>query len=248
VSAFPAGSSHAGGRLTWLGHSTVVIELDGVRLVTDPLLRRRVAHLVRDTEPPAVQSVDAVLLSHLHFDHLDLPSLEALGRSTPIVAPRGSRRLLRRFADVTEIAVGETIGIGGVGITATPAAHDGRRWPIGRPLDALGYVIEGSSRVYFAGDTDLFPGMAELAPVDVALLPVWGWGRTVGHGHLDPPRASAAVGLLRPRVVVPIHWGTYRIAGARRPDRSPPERFRGLALDAEVRILAPGESLALPVS
>jgi L-ascorbate metabolism protein UlaG (beta-lactamase superfamily) len=75
---------------------------------------------------------------------------------------------------------------------------------------ALGYLIRGSRQIYFAGDTDLFEGMATLAPrLDIALVPIWGWGPSLGPGHLDPRRAAEALRLLRPRLAVPIHWGTY---------------------------------------
>ena len=71
-------------------------------------------------------------------------------------------------------------------------------------------MIEGDGRrVYFAGDTDIFDGMADLAPVDVALLPIWGWGPTMGPGHMDPARAAQAAALLQARLAIPIHWGTY---------------------------------------
>ena len=79
---------------------------------------------------------------------------------------------------------------------------------MGRPADALGYVIAGGGRrVYFAGDTELFEEMSELRPIDLALLPVWGWGPSLNPGHLDPAGAARALALLRPRVAVPIHWG-----------------------------------------
>jgi len=79
---------------------------------------------------------------------------------------------------------------------------------------ALGYLIRGSHRIYFAGDTDLFEGMATLsAGLDVALVPIWGWGPSVGPGHLDPRRAAEALRLLHPRLAVPIHWGTYAPLG-----------------------------------
>ena len=88
-----------------------------------------------------------------------------------------------------------------------------RRTPFGETTAAVGYVIAARERIYFAGDTACFPGMRELAPLDLALLPVWGWGPTLGPGHLDPARAAAAVQLLRPRVAVPVHWGTLALAG-----------------------------------
>jgi L-ascorbate metabolism protein UlaG (beta-lactamase superfamily) len=120
---------------------------------------------------------------------------------------------------------------------------------------AIGFHVAGSSRVYFAGDTDLFPEMASLAGgVDVALLPVWGWGPRLGVGHLDPYRAAEAVRMIRPRVAVPIHWGTfYPFALARVWPRAlarPPHEFarevERVAPETEVRILAPGDATDLP--
>ena len=95
-------------------------------------------------------------------------------------------------------------------MTAVPALHDGRRTPVGQAgEDALGYVIAGGGRrVYFAGDTELFEEMSGLRPLDLALLPVWGWGPSLNPGHLDPAGARA-LALLRPRVAVPIRLGTF---------------------------------------
>jgi L-ascorbate metabolism protein UlaG (beta-lactamase superfamily) len=183
------------------------------------VLRRGVLHLRRDAALPAqaLLPLDAVLLSHLHHDHLDLPTLAALGRETRIVVPRGGARLLRRrsFACVEEVEPGDALDVDGIRLTVTEAEHDARRYKVGAAVPAVGYVLEAGVRIYFAGDTDLFPGMSELAGADVALLPVSGWGRSVGRGHLDPARAARALRLLRPRYAVPIHWGTYRILGAR---------------------------------
>jgi len=120
-------------------------------------------------------------------------------------------------------------------------------------VPALGYLLTGSVRVWFAGDTDLFDGMGGFGDdLDVALLPVAGWGPRVPRGHLDPERAAQALALLRPRVAVPIHWGTYRPAhrgpGARFL-REPAEKFvreaASLAPEVDVRVLQPGEQLAL---
>ena len=226
------------GAVTWLGHATVVVDLDGVRFLTDPVLRSRLTVLIpRVSAPPDVSALgllDALLLSHFHYDHLDMQSLELLG-ALPVVAAAGGGRLLRkRGHEVTELAPGEHTRIGGVEIAATEAVHEGRRAPWHRgEADAVGFMLSGSQRVYFAGDTDLFDGMEALAPgLDVALLPISGWGARVPAGHLDPRRAAEALARLRPRIAVPIHWGTYRPADARttrpgpqRPSHGPPRSW-----------------------
>jgi L-ascorbate metabolism protein UlaG (beta-lactamase superfamily) len=242
-------------RATYIGHATVLLELDGVRLLTDPVLRRRVLHLRRDAavDVDALRNVDAALVSHAHWDHLDVPSLMQLGRGVRVVVPRGAGRIVRRrrFADIAEVDVGEDVEIGDVTVTATDAEHDAGRGPFGINAPALGYLITGSKRIYFAGDTDLFPAMAELAPLDLALLPVAGWGPRLPAGHLDPGRAAEALRLLEPRAAVPIHWGTYSLLVKRRPTqaaaRAPAEEFELLAAElapnVDVQVLAPGESL-----
>jgi L-ascorbate metabolism protein UlaG (beta-lactamase superfamily) len=245
-------------RIEYVGHATVVVELDGVRLLTDPLLRNRVAHLRRaaSVDAKALRGIDAVLISHAHYDHLDLPSLEKLGKKLPVIVPRGLGGLLRkrRFETVIEVEQQESIRIGALEVRAVPAEHDGGRGPFGASAEALGYVVTGSRSVYFAGDTDLFDGMADLGPVDVGLVPIWGWGPGLGAGHLDPARAAEAVALLRPGLVVPIHWGTYfpihlGLRGA--PDfvDLPPAEFvaavEKIAPDVSVRVLRPGQSLDL---
>jgi L-ascorbate metabolism protein UlaG (beta-lactamase superfamily) len=246
-------------KVTYVGHATVHIALDGVRLLTDPVLRTRMGHLRRRhgrVDPAALRGIDTILISHAHYDHLDIPSLERLGRVTPIVVPRGVGALVRRrsFAHVMEVEEGETISVGALSVTATRAEHDGRRGPFASG-HALGYVVEGSSRIYFAGDTDLFPAMAELGAIDLALVPIWGWGPSLGRGkHMDPERAAQSLSLLRPRIAVPIHWGTYHPLhlGLREAPRylsEPPDRFvraaAEVAPDVDVRVLRPGETLAL---
>jgi L-ascorbate metabolism protein UlaG (beta-lactamase superfamily) len=246
--------------ITWLGHATVLVEIDGMRVLTDPLLRSRVGPLVRiapELRADDLGVLDCVLLSHLHADHTDLPSLRSLCLSGPVVAPRGAGRWLtaKGLRNVRELEAGQDIDIGNLRVFATVATHDARRPPFGPTADPVGFVIRGSSSVYFAGDTDLFGAMADLrGGVDVALLPVWGWGPGLGPGHLDPDRAAQAAGLIAPAVSIPIHWGTFALGWpARRPadPRRPAREFSALANryapGVDVRVLAPGERITLPV-
>lgn len=240
-------------RILYVGHATVAVELDGIRFVTDPVLRGRVAHLRRVLAAGAAPQVDAILVSHAHYDHLDRPTLRRFDRHTPIVVPRGLRRLVRRFERIVELSSGEETAFGPVRVRATHAEHPGSRPPFFRTTKALGFALLGSRRVYFAGDTDLFPAMEGLVPdLDVALLPISGWGPRVPAGHLDPQRAAEALTLLRPRVAVPIHWGTFGLLH-RQPRaealRRPVDEFARAAAErapqVEVRVLQPGESLDL---
>ncbi|TMD59367.1 MAG: hypothetical protein E6I87_09490 [Chloroflexi bacterium] len=158
--------------------------------------------------------------------------------------------------EIHEVDPGQGVSVGAVRVTALAARHQVRRHPFAPLSPALGFLVASeSTRIYFAGDTDLFPEMSDLAgKVDVALLPVWGWGPRLGAGHLDPERAAEAVRRIRPRVAIPIHWGTfYPWALARiwpRPLAHPPLEFARQvgqrAPDVDVRVLAPGEALELP--
>jgi L-ascorbate metabolism protein UlaG (beta-lactamase superfamily) len=242
-------------RLTWLGHSTVLVEVDGARMLTDPVVRPRLLHLRRVGKPLLLDPhrLDAVLISHVHYDHLDLPSLRRLGGSPVFVVPWGAGSLLRSrgFDHVVEVEPGDETQVGDATVRATHAEHDSRRGPFGIETPALGYLVSGSASVYFAGDTDLFGGMARIADdLDVALLPVAGWGPRLPPGHLGPRSAAEALRLLLPRLAVPIHWGTYRSIGLSRDPaelRGPAERFARfaaeLAPEVEVRVLPVGGSI-----
>jgi L-ascorbate metabolism protein UlaG (beta-lactamase superfamily) len=248
-------------RLIWIGHATVALEVGGARLLTDPVLRDHVAHLRRHgptPDPATTADPDAVLISHLHRDHLDLPSLRGLGRAVALYVPVGAAAYLERlgFTRVHELGVGEEAAVGGAVVRAVAATHDGRRSPghRGPAAEAIGFEVRGAASVYFAGDTDVFPGMAELAGrIDVALLPVWGWGPTLGPGHMDPAAAARAAALVRPRTAVPIHWGTLFPRGLARLRPAalvePPKAFARLVAEhapgVTVRVLGPGDALVL---
>lgn len=252
--ARPPGSADA---VAYLGHATTLIELAGTAVLTDPVLTSGVATFIRrvGTAPglPA-GTTRVVVISHGHHDHLHRPSLAHLDRDIPVIVPIGLGSLVRGWGhrDVTELAVGAAVEIGSVRVTAVPADHSGFRPPFGPRAAAVGYLVEGGGRfVYFAGDTDIHDEMADLGRrgLDVALLPVWGWGPRLGVGHLDPERAAAAVAILTPRVAIPIHWGTlWPIALRWRRIRlvDPPGRFvdavARVAPATRVVVLAPGET------
>ncbi|MFE0763138.1 MBL fold metallo-hydrolase [Streptomyces smyrnaeus] len=253
--------------VTWWGHATATVRDSGVTVLTDPLLVRRLAHLRRRRgalPPPDAVRADLVLVSHLHADHLHPGSLAMLPPGTRVVVPRGAVRAvpgLRRLAPLlrlTEVVPGDEVAVGPVTVRAVPAAHDGRRLPVGRQVSpALGFVVSGEERTYFAGDTGLFDGMAEaVGDVDTALLPVGGWGPFLGEGHLDARRAAEALTRLRPRSAVPVHFGTYWPVGldAVRPHEfhAPGAEFKRLAArpapQVEVHLLEHGQSVRLGVN
>ena len=204
------------------------------------------------------ERLDALLISHLHHDHADRRSLRSLDPETPVLAPPGAGRFLERcgLAAVSELAPGQSVKIGRIEVTAVEAVHGHGRSPVSRGSEAIGFHLSGSRRVYFAGDTDLFEGMTALADkLDLALLPVWGWGPNLGPGHLDPERAARAAAMLSPRVAVPIHWGTLfpprpffpgpRPSAPREAQHPAPRvrrLVRELAPQVAVRILLPGEA------
>jgi len=244
-----------GTRVGWLGHATTLIEMDGVALLTDPLLHRRTAHLRRVVGPLDVKlpPLGGVLVSHVHWDHLDLRSLARVGKDVRTIVPRGVGKLLARkgFTHVEEVEEGDDVAVGEVVVRATHADHRADRGPLGIRAPSLGFLVTGTRRVYFAGDTDVFDDMTALADeLDVALLPVAGWGPTVPAGHMDAARAVQALGLLQPRIAIPIHWGTLAPLYRREAyDHDAGARFAALArIDAplvDVRVLRVGETTQL---
>ena len=215
-------SSTAGVRATWVGHSTVLLELGGLRLLTDPLLRRRVGPLRRRRDLPVqhpVDDVDVVLLSHLHHDHADLRSLRRVGR-VPVVTDPANLPWLDKH-DLVPGAASYDAWLPlapGVEVLLVRADHEARPMPH-RPNGASGMLLRGGGVVvWFAGDTSLHPDMVRLpelagAPVDLALLPVGGWGPRLSAGHMGPVQAADATARCGARHVVPIHYGTLHPTG-----------------------------------
>jgi L-ascorbate metabolism protein UlaG (beta-lactamase superfamily) len=239
--------------VAFLGHATVLVELGGVRVLTDPFLRSGLGPLQRhgDLPDPAAATADIVVISHGHPDHFDPGSIESLHGNPVVVVPRGLAGQVggAGVSDVVELEAGRSVAIAGVRISAVPARH----WispgaPRARPI---GYVIERDARVYFAGDTGRYPEMrAAVGSVDLALLPVWTWGPHLGPGHLGPLGAAEVARDIGAAAALPIHWATlyprqlHRVW--RRPLHEPGDRFaahvRRLAPDVDVRVLRPGES------
>jgi L-ascorbate metabolism protein UlaG (beta-lactamase superfamily) len=240
----------------FLGHSTLLLELDGTHVITDPILRSHIPGLIHRhplRDHSIVDVVQGVLISHAHHDHLDLPSLRRLPPDAQVLAPVGSTGLLRRIhLDVREMRPFESYQLGNVGIVATPAKHFGYRPPYG-PFASIGFVLEGSLRIYFAGDTDVFPEMRDLGSIDLALLPVSGWGPVRTPGHMGPRQAVHALHLIQASAAIPIHWGSLVPIGFHNREwsylRRPPQEFAEIAQrelpDVAVTILEPGETLEL---
>ncbi|HYZ82156.1 MAG TPA: MBL fold metallo-hydrolase [Solirubrobacteraceae bacterium] len=246
--------------ITWLGRATVLIELDGARVLTDPVLRSHVGPLVRVAPTSAVRDpVDCALLSDLHRDHADLPTLRGLARRGPLIVPPHARDWLvgKGIPDVQELAPSRAVTVGGLAVTATRGRHAPRRGPFGPIAQPLGYVLSTSLSIYFSADTAALPEMADLrGQVDVALLPIAEGRprmghRRMGHRHLDPEGAAAAVALINPSVVIPIQWGTFSLGGVagRRGGHLAVQEFaahaRRYAPRAQICILDPTERIVL---
>jgi L-ascorbate metabolism protein UlaG (beta-lactamase superfamily) len=251
-------------RITWIGHATVLLEIDGVRLLTDPLLGERLGPLRRvgpTPDPVALGPIDAVLVSHAHPDHFDLASLRRVGGEPLLVVPPGLARAAGRAGrSIHELHAGDSVAVPGkhvtrpggrpITVTAIPARH--WRWPLAPRAQCLGYLVEGRLGIYFAGDTALFPAMNELAGrVAIALLPVGRWGPHRGPDRLTPASAVEAMIRVGAKTAIPIHWGTLHPPGMAPGRWGSPSADAGArfarAADAsdaglEVRVLRPGES------
>ena len=243
---------------TWLGHATALIQLDGVCVLTDPVFGA-IAPLgsVRRLAPApiaidALPAIDAILVSHNHYDHCDLPTLRALRRAHPaavVLVPAGlDDWLRRRIGDpVAPIAWWSHHRLGGLRVHAVPAQH----WSVRGPRDQCrshwcGFVVEGPSGVvYFAGDTGFgphFEAIAERHPtIDAALLPIGAYAPRwfMADQHMGPQEAIEAADILDAPIVA-IHWGTYRLTDE--PADEPPRLARAAAeaVNRALTVLHPG--------
>jgi L-ascorbate metabolism protein UlaG (beta-lactamase superfamily) len=252
--------------VTWLGHSTVVLDIDGVRIVADPLLRRHNGLLIRRgrrPDPAAWAGADAALLSHLHHDHAEPASMRMLGGVPVLTAQPNARWATRKGLNGHAMDSDDWTSIAGseVEVRLAPAVHAARPMPH-RPNAANGHLVRGPSGiVWVAGDTELFDGMQGLpglagGPIDLALVPVGGWGPRLSPGHLGPDEASVACRLSGARCAVPVHWGTLHPPAVQAwpggwMDTPGPRFAAALPTEApscRAVVLGLGESFTLPTS
>jgi len=219
-------------RATWLGHSTVYLDLDGTRILTDPVWgerasplswagpRRFFAPLIEVEDLPVP---DVVAISHDHYDHLDRPTLRRIKHwDTRFVVPLGVGARLVAWgvpaARITELDWWQSTRVGSLEITCTPARHASGRlgWDKDKTLWG-GFAFAGPKhRVYYSGDTGLFPGLADvgqrLGPFDLTLIEAGAYGQAWPDWHLGPEQAVRAHTLVQGKVLLPVHWGLFDLA------------------------------------
>ena len=257
--ATPPGAGE-GARLTWLGHAGWLVQLDGVSLLVDPVLSPSLPGGVPRNVPVPVAirhlpRIDAQLVSHDHYDHLDLDTLKAVG--APVIAGLGQRKTVAAAGlRCTELGWWQATQVRGVTITFVPAQHWSRRglFDANRTLWG-GFVIAGpSARIYHSGDTAYFEGFTEIARrfpgLDAALLPIGAYDPAwfMQKQHMSPEQAVQAYRDLGARAFVAMHWGTFKLADE--PLDEPPRRlaaeWKRLALpEAAHHVLAVGETMTV---
>lgn len=220
--------------LTWIGHASFLLQAPGVNLLIDPNWARWLKVIKRMREPGlelhALPDIDAVLITHAHFDHLDKRTLRKLAAEQPIVVPRNVGRLVHGlgFDRVHELEVWESMQLGPVKVTMTPAHHWGARMLADSHRGFGGFIIEVEGRsIFHCGDSAYFPGFAEIGkrvPVDVALLPIGAYDPPSGREvHMTPEEALRAFVELGAQTFVPMHYGTFRLSYE--PAWEPPSRL-----------------------
>lgn len=253
-------------RVTWLGHSTTVIEVDGKRFLTDPVWYNRVSpykHIgpKRFFQNPAnlesLPPVDAVLLSHDHYDHLDKQTIRYLtGKSVPVITMLGVGQRLRDWKVpmrlVTELDWWEETTVGNVRITAAPARHFSGRWLADRYKTLWGsFAIKGPTHnVFFGADSGYYNGFTTVAetlgPFDFALLEIGAYNENWADIHMGPHGAAQAIVDLGKPVTMPVHWATFNLA--LHPWKEPVERLLAYAKEFDLLLVVPSPGETIPVN
>ena len=225
-------SPATGLRITWLGHSSVLLEIDGARVLVDPVLSRFAGptralgqrrFFAAPIETLDLPEVDVVVISHDHYDHLDYPTIRRLAETrTRFVAPLGVGAHLEAWGidpeRIVELDWWEEWRLGDHRFVATPARHFSGRgvMDLEHTLWAGWAILGPQHRVFYTGDTGMFPGLREigerLGPFDVTFVETGGYSRHWADIHLGPEQAVQAHGMLRGNVLVPVHWGLFNLA------------------------------------
>jgi L-ascorbate metabolism protein UlaG (beta-lactamase superfamily) len=236
-----------------LGHSTLLINFLGARVLSDPVLCERVGvalglfgtigprRSVAPVRPPQeLQTIRVITITHAHMDHLDLPSLKLLPKNATVVACRGAGVLLRPlgFGDIRELDWGQRTAVDGLTITAMSARHWGKRFPpFGRSYGFNSYVFEkDGTRMLLAcdsADTEIFAGLGS-EPPDVAAFSIGAYDPFIWN-HANPEQVWKMFASTRARYLVPIHWGTFKLS--REPLEEPLQRLLAAAGTAAERIV-----------
>ncbi|QUQ64200.1 MBL fold metallo-hydrolase [Kutzneria sp. CA-103260] len=249
----------AGVRTTWLGHSTVLVELDGGTVLFDPVWSNRVSPSAligpRRLHPVPVEladlpPVDAVVISHDHYDHLDTATIRRIAVRWPrirFVVPLGVGAHLARWripaARVDEVDWTESVTVAGLTLTATAARHfSGRVRPGSNGTLWAGWVVAGAAhRVFYTGDSGYFDGYREIGqqhgPFDVTLVQIGAYSHLWPDVHMTPEEGVAAHRALRGELLIPVHWGTFALAGHSWSE--PIERLLAEASAHDVRVAVP---------
>ncbi len=224
----------SGLRVTWLGHSSSLVEIGGRRILFDPVFGPRASPVPwagpkRFHEAPLpverLPHLDAVVVSHDHYDHLDYTTVLELGRlDVPFVVPLGVGTHLEHWGiaaeRIVELDWWERHSIGELSLVATPARHFSGRSPTMNDRDRTlwaGWALLGQGhRVYFSGDTAMFAGFSEigerLGPFDVALIEAGAYNALWRDVHIGPEQAVLAARLVGARLLLPVHWATFDLA------------------------------------
>lgn len=204
--------------VTFVGHSTLMYDLAGVKIITDPLLYNQIKHIRKNT-PIARQTIprqfDLILITHFHMDHFHYPSLKLLDKTAHVIAPRGAKTKLNRlgFSNVEELAIGQEIEFRGLKITAVECNHDGRRYYSGPKCDTLSYLIASPQfKLFSCGDT-AFTHKFDYITCDISFMPVGCYTPVqLQDRHCSPEQSFKMFQAMDAKVFVPIHFGTLQLA------------------------------------